>query len=67
MRLEFAPATPHSDAIVRPNCSECGAVTLLVGIEPQRPGYELHTFQCPTCEQFETAVGLVAKGRSARA
>ena len=60
MRAIFAPATPHSDSIERPRCSECGAATLLVGIEPERPGYNLHTFQCPECENFETAVGKAA-------
>jgi hypothetical protein len=60
MITAFAPVTPHSDAIVRPSCSECGAATLLVGIEPERPGYELHTFECPTCRNFETAIGKAA-------
>ena len=32
----------------------------LVGIEPDIPGHELHTFQCPKCEHFETAVGKAA-------
>jgi hypothetical protein len=57
MRAQFAPATRHSDAIVRPSCSECGTATVLIGIEPERPGYDLHTFQCPRCEHFETAIG----------
>jgi len=60
MRAIFAPATPDSDSLVRPNCSKCGTATVLVGIEPERPGYELHTFQCPNCEHFETAVGKAA-------
>src|SRR5215831_11815783 len=50
MRAVFAPAPPHSDSIARPSCSECGTPTLLVGIEPERAGYELLTFQCPRCE-----------------
>jgi hypothetical protein len=58
MRAIFAPITPHSDSIVRPSCTECGAPTLLVGIESERSGYELHTFQCPSCEHFQTAVGI---------
>ena len=61
MRADFAPATPRSDAIVRPSCFECGAATLLVGIEPDRPGYEVHTFQCPKCGNFETAIGKAAE------
>jgi len=60
MRAEFAPATPRSNSIVRPRCSECGTATVLVGIEPERPGYELHTFQCPMCQNFEIAVGKAA-------
>jgi hypothetical protein len=57
MRAIFTPATPHSDFIVQPNCSECGAPTSLVGIEAERPGYELRTFQCLGCENFEVAIG----------
>jgi len=57
MRAIFTPATEHSDAIVRPSCSECGTTTVLVGIEPERPGYDPHTFQCPNCQNFELAVG----------
>src|SRR5262245_3397264 len=60
MRAIFAPATAHSDAVKRPNCSECGTATVLVGIEPDRPGCELRTFQCPNCENFEIAVGKAA-------
>ena len=60
MRAEFAPATA-SDAIVCPLCSKCGTATILVGIEPDldpdRPGYDLYTFQCPKCQNFELAVG----------
>jgi hypothetical protein len=57
MRAIFAPASAYSDALVRPACSGCGMVTVLVGIEPDRPGYELHTFQCAVCQNFELAVG----------
>ena len=56
MRAIFAPAAPHSDFIVQANWSECGAPTSLVGIEAERPGYELRTFQCLGCENFEVAV-----------
>ena len=60
MIAKLAPATSHSDSIARPGCSECGTATFLVGIEPERPGYETHTFQCPQCEHFETAIGKAA-------
>src|SRR5262249_15289229 len=62
MRAIFAPATAQSDAIVRPSCSQCGTTTVLVGIEPEpeRHGYDLHTFQCPKCQNFELAVAKAA-------
>jgi hypothetical protein len=60
IRAIFALATPHSDFIVRPNCSECGAPTSLVGIEAERPGYELRTFQCLGCDNLEVVVGKAA-------
>ena len=39
----YRPRTPHSDAIKRPDCSECGTLSRLFGIEPEKPGYELVT------------------------
>jgi hypothetical protein len=53
----YQPATPHSDAITRPHCAECGTAMLLFGIEAERPGYELHSFECPKCKNIETRVG----------
>jgi len=61
MRASFASATSYSDSLLRPTCFKCGTTTVLVGIEPKRPGYELYTFQCPNCEHFETAIGKEAK------
>jgi hypothetical protein len=58
--IVFEPASAHSEAVVRPVCSVCGTATLLVGIEPERPGYELRTFECPTCRHFETAIGIIS-------
>ena len=58
--IVFGPASAHSEAVVRPVCSVCGTATLLVGIESERPGYELRTFECPTCRHFEIAVGKIA-------
>ena len=54
----YKPATPHSNSITRPNCSKCGTATLLFGIErADKPDYELWSFECPKCQQIETAVG----------
>ena len=55
---KYQPATPTTDAIVRPPCTKCGTKTFLAGIEPDRPGYELYTFECPRCGQFETSVAV---------
>ena len=62
MVISFQAAMPHSDAIKRPKCSECGSSGRTVWNKPERPGYELHTFVCPQCEHIETAVGPVASG-----
>jgi hypothetical protein len=53
----YEPATAHSDGIKRPSCSKCGTGMLLFGIEPDRPGYELQSFECPKCNNIETRIG----------
>jgi hypothetical protein len=40
----YQPRTPHSDPIKRPDCSKCGTLTRLFGIEPAKPGFELLSF-----------------------
>jgi len=59
MTAIFVPATHYSHAVARPSCSECGAATLLVGIEPEQPDYDLYTFECPNCQHYDTAVGKI--------
>ena len=53
----YQPTTPHSNSISRPNCSKCGTATLLFGIEPEKPGHELWSFDCPKCNHIETVIG----------
>ena len=53
----YRPVTPHSDSIERPGCPKCGTKMRLFGIEPERPGYELHSFECPQCRHIEIKVG----------
>ena len=60
----FAPATAHSDSIARPGCSECGTATFLVGIESERPGCELHTFQCLSALTLKLLLGKPRRRRS---
>ena len=55
----YKPATAYSNSIKRPNCSKCGTPMLLFGIEaePDTPGHELWSFDCPKCHHIETATG----------
>ena len=56
----YQPATAHSDSMERPDCLRCGTKTRLFGIEPERPGYELRSFECPSCHHIQTAIGEAA-------
>jgi hypothetical protein len=47
----FQPATPATNAIVRPPCAKCGTSTLLSRIEPKQPGHDRRTFECPRCQR----------------
>jgi len=53
----FRPATPHSNSIKRPNCPKCRTPMRLFGIEPERPGYELLSFESPKYRHIETEIG----------
>jgi DNA-directed RNA polymerase subunit M/transcription elongation factor TFIIS len=37
-------------------CPKCGAMMTLRLIEPARPGFDVHTFECPKCYETETFV-----------
>jgi hypothetical protein len=41
----------------RPDCPTCGTGMRLFGIEPEKPGFELHSFECPKCRRIETRIG----------
>jgi len=51
-----SPAIPPI-AFQRPVCPRCKASMMLVSIEPERPGVDLHTFECAVCGQAFTALG----------
>jgi hypothetical protein len=42
--------------LVDRRCSKCEAVMELRLIEPERPGFDLRTFECPKCCDTETFV-----------
>lgn len=52
----YQPRTPHSDSIVRPPCPKCQTQMRLFGIEPEKPGHETHSFECPACHHVEAVV-----------
>jgi ribosomal protein S27AE len=52
----YQPATAHSNSIKRPHCPKCGTAILLFGIEPEKPGFELQSFDCPKCHHIEVEV-----------
>jgi hypothetical protein len=55
----YRPATPHSDAIKRPDCPKCGTRMSLFGLEAEKPGHELQTFVCSKCHHIETRVAKI--------
>jgi hypothetical protein len=55
--IAYQPKTPHSDSIKRPDCAKRGTKTRLFGIEPERPGHELHSFECPACHHIQVGIG----------
>ena len=56
----FKDATKRTDAIIRPICKKCATRMMLARIEPDHPGYERHTFECPACDYSETTVAKFA-------
>ena len=52
----YRPVTSYSASIVRPHCIQCGETMILAQIEPVKPGFEKHTFECRKCEHSITHV-----------
>jgi hypothetical protein len=44
---------------LRPPCSRCGRLLLLVRIEPEEPGFDLRTYHCAFCEDQEVVIAPV--------
>ena len=55
-RLENTPINERED---RP---ECSALMYLAIIEPEKPGFDLRTFECPRCQHVETIVAEFQMG-----
>jgi hypothetical protein len=55
MTQSQAPLSNISPApFERPACPKCGAHMMLVSIEPERPGVDLHSFKCAVCNHMLT-------------
>jgi hypothetical protein len=48
------------DLIESPRCSKCGEMMTLRIIEPERPAFDLPTFECPKCLGTETLVASIS-------
>jgi hypothetical protein len=42
--------------VERPACLKCKARMMLVSVEPNRPGVDLHTYQCAVCNHVLTTL-----------
>ena len=66
----FQPATPYSNAIIRPLCPKCSAKMLLSHIEPtDKPDHDRRTFQCHQCKHAVSEIrnALIARWGAAQA
>ena len=73
--MTASPQAPtlFRDRLMEAPCTKCGAKTTLARIEPDKPGYDLRTFECTKCHnvveyivEYETSSPwvLVARGSS---
>ena len=48
------------ERIKGPQCEKCGETMALRIIEPERPGFDSRTFECPKCFGTETLVASIS-------
>jgi DNA-directed RNA polymerase subunit M/transcription elongation factor TFIIS len=49
-----------ADRIKSPQCPKCGAMMSLRIVEPERPGFDSRTFECPKCYDLKTFVASIS-------
>jgi ribosomal protein S27AE len=49
-------ALKHAPITARPECPKCAAQMYLARIDPDEPGFDRRTFECPRCQHVEIAV-----------
>ena len=55
--MTFSEYTHENTPInARPDCPLCATQMYLARIEPEKPGHDLRTFECPRCQHVERAV-----------
>ena len=47
------PPTLFRDRLMEAPCTKCGAKMTLARIEPDKPGYDLRTFECTKCNNVD--------------
>jgi hypothetical protein len=52
----FQPSATATDALQRPPCPKCGMTMMIARIEPHTDGYDMRTFECPSCDHSESVV-----------
>jgi hypothetical protein len=53
-KIEYSPSDPRR--IERLLCPRCGTQMNFSRVEPDEPGFDLRTFQCPKCQYLESFV-----------
>ena len=56
-------ASDESPSIERPWCAACEVPMWLARIQPDRPGYDKRTFECPVCHDAMVVVVKYIAGR----
>jgi predicted RNA-binding Zn-ribbon protein involved in translation (DUF1610 family) len=54
--MPFSTTHASSRAILRSPCPKCGTTTILARVEPDAPGSEKRTFECPNCRHYVSEV-----------
>ena len=47
---------PPFQKIDGPKCTKCGTPMWIARIEPDKPGFDKRTFECPACDHSETII-----------
>jgi transposase-like protein len=47
--MQYAEMIPNRDALVHPNCPDCGLEMILIAIEGYTPDHDRRMFKCLDC------------------